>query len=41
MAVPHGTLATLALLEEIADAQFKLERVFRHRTDVLAHVLNV
>lgn len=41
MAVPHGTIATLTLLEDIADAQFRLERAFRHCTDVLAYVLNV
>ena len=37
MAVNHGTIAFLALREDIPNAQYRLEQVFKDCTDVLAH----
>lgn len=36
MAVPHDTIAALVLLEDVTKEQFRLERVFKDRADVLA-----
>ena len=37
MAVPHDTIAVLVLWEDTANAQFRLEQVFKDCTDVLAN----
>lgn len=36
MAVPHDAVAALVLLKDVANAQFRLWRVFRGCTDALA-----